>query len=125
MAIATVKTFIDTYGEREAVDLTNIDDAEVRSLDAEKLQNALNDAKAQLEAFTLSEHPLFARWQMTTARYLLDVHLRRTEVAQDYETAMKAAQSATQSVRWRPGRSSQSSARRVGSRTLPPRSSEW
>lgn len=122
MAIATVKTFIDTYGEREAVDLTNIDDAEIRSLDTEKLQNALNDAKVQLEAFTPFEHPFFARWQMTTARYLLDVHLRRTEVAQDYLDAIKAAQSATQSVRWRPAQV-RAASYRAGSRTLPPRSS--
>lgn len=110
MTLATVQAFIDTYGEREAVDLTNIDDADVQSINVSTLQTALNDAQSQLEAFVSFEHPLFARWQMATARYFLDVHLRRAEVAQDYENSLKAAQS-YRLVRLR-----------AGSRTLPPRS---
>lgn len=91
--LASVQDFVDTYGQREAINLTNLDDADTQSIQPSVLESALKDASNYLNMYVRIDHPLYKNWHLTVTRYNLDVNLRRDEVTADFQQVQTQIQS--------------------------------
>jgi phage gp36-like protein len=94
---ATVDDFILAYGEKEAIQLTNLEDGSATSVNAAKLRMAIEDANALIDNYILqanrSGRVLISsnrrRTALIIARFYLDTVRRREDVLGDYERAIK------------------------------------
>lgn len=106
---ASVDDFILAYGLKEAIQLTNIDDAAATSVNAAKLRMAIQDANSLIDSYIeqsgKSGQVLITsnrrRTALIIARYYLDTVRRREDVFKDYENALKqmAAERAMTAIR--------------------------
>jgi phage gp36-like protein len=106
---ASPDDFIVAYGLKEAIQLTNIDDAAATSVNVAKLRMAIQDANSLIDSYIEQSGKAGMvlitsnrrRTALIIARYYLDTVRRREDVKQDYETALKqlAAEMAMSSIR--------------------------
>jgi len=94
---ASVGDFILAYGLKEAIQLTNIDDASATSVNAAKLQMAIEDANALIDSY-IEQSGKAGRVLITSnrrrtalviARYYLDTVRRREDIYKDYVESLK------------------------------------
>ena len=94
---ATVGDFVLAYGQKEAVQLSNIDDAAATTVNVAKINMAIADANSLIDSYIESSGKAGMvlitsnrrRTALIIARYYLDTVRRREDVRQDYETALK------------------------------------
>ena len=97
MAYATQQDFIDAFGERETLMLTNLDNPNSVAIDPIPLDKALDDATAEIDTYIGSRYilPLAStpsvvnRYCLDIARYMLDRIRSREDVRLRYEDALK------------------------------------
>lgn len=94
---ATVGDFVLAYGLKEAIQLTNIDDASATSVNEAKLQMAIEDANALIDSY-IEQSGKAGRVLITSnrrrtalviARYYLDTIRRREDIYKDYVESLK------------------------------------
>lgn len=94
---ATPQYFIDTFGEEEALELSQIDDPNAQTIDLAKIQRALDHATAEVMTYMAGQYELPLPTPIPTvlsyktvviARHLLDKNRRREDVRSDYEDVM-------------------------------------
>ena len=94
---ASPDDFIVAYGLKEAIQLTNIDDAAATSVNVAKLRMAIQDANSLIDSYIEQSGKAGMvlitsnrrRTAIIIARYYLDTVRRREDVKADYETALK------------------------------------
>ena len=94
---ATVGDFVLAYGQKEAVQLSNIDDASATTINVAKINMAIADANSLIDSYIEQSGKAGMvlitsnrrRTALIIARYYLDTVRRREDVKQDYETALK------------------------------------
>jgi phage gp36-like protein len=94
---ASPDDFIVAYGLKEAIQLTNIDDAAATSVNVAKLRMAIQDANSLIDSYIEQSGKAGMvlitsnrrRTALIIARYYLDTVRRREDVKADYETALK------------------------------------
>ena len=94
--VATPDDFVLAYGLREAIQLTNIDDADATQPNTEKLWMAIQDAAALVDNYITQASRagkvlISSNRRRTTliiARYYLDTVRRREDVKADYEACI-------------------------------------
>jgi phage gp36-like protein len=94
---ASPDDFIIAYGLKEAIQLTNIDDAAATTVNVAKLRMAIEDANSLIDSYIEQSGKAGMvlitsnrrRTALTLARYYLDTVRRREDVFKDYETALK------------------------------------
>lgn len=94
---ASVDDFILAYGLKEAIQLTNIDDAAATTVNAAKLRMAIQDANSLIDSYIEQSGKAGMvlitsnrrRTALIIARYYLDTVRRREDVRTDYESALK------------------------------------
>jgi phage gp36-like protein len=106
---ASPDDFIVAYGLKEAIQLTNIDDAAATTVNVAKLRMAIQDANSLIDSYIEQSGKAGMvlitsnrrRTALIIARYYLDTVRRREDVKSDYETALKqlAAEMAMSSIR--------------------------
>ena len=97
---ASVDDFILAYGLKEAIQLTNIDDAAATTVNAAKLRMAIQDANSLIDSYIEQSGKAGMvlitsnrrRTALIIARYYLDTVRRRDDVFKDYEAALKQMQ---------------------------------
>jgi len=97
---ASPDDFIVAYGLKEAIQLTNIDDAASTSVNVAKLRMAIQDANSLIDSYIEMSGKAGMvlitsnrrRTALTIARYYLDTVRRREDVFKDYEAALKQLQ---------------------------------
>jgi phage gp36-like protein len=97
---ASPDDFIVAYGLKEAIQLTNIDDAAATSVNVAKLRMAIQDANSLIDSYIeqsgKSGQVLITsnrrRTALIVARYYLDTVRRREDVYKDYENCLKQMQ---------------------------------
>lgn len=100
---ATPDDFILAYGLKEAIQLTNIDDADATQPNVARLWMAIEDANALIDSFinqsTKAGKLLISsnrrRTSLIIARYYLDTVRRREDVLKDFERAIKELDAST------------------------------
>lgn len=100
---ATPDDFILAYGLREAVQITNIDDADAAQPNTDRLWMAIQDADSLIDSYinqsTKAGKLLVSsnrrRTSLILARYYLDTVRRREDILKDYERAIKELEAAT------------------------------
>lgn len=94
---ASPDDFILAYGLKEAIQLTNIDDASATSVDIAKMRMAIEDANALIDSY-IEQSGKAGRVLITSnrrrtaliiARYYLDTVRRREDVYKDYVECLK------------------------------------
>jgi phage gp36-like protein len=94
---ASPDDFIVAYGLKEAIQLTNIDDAAATTVNVAKLRMAIEDANSLIDSYIEQSGKAGMvlitsnrrRTALTIARYYLDTVRRRDDVYKDYESALK------------------------------------
>ena len=94
---ASPDDFIVAFGLKEAIQLTNIDDAAATSVNVAKLRMAIQDANSLIDSYIEQSGKAGMvlitsnrrRTALTIARYYLDTVRRREDVFKDYESALK------------------------------------
>jgi len=94
---ATPDDFILAYGLREAIQVSNLDDADAIQPNTDKIWMAIQDACALIDNYILQASRAGAllissnrrRTALTIARYYLDSVRRREDVKEDYERCLK------------------------------------
>ena len=97
---ASPDDFILAYGLKEAIQLTNIDDASATSINAAKLRMAITDANSLIDSYIEQSGKAGQvlitsnrrRTALIIARYYLDTVRRRDDVRADFETCLKQIQ---------------------------------
>jgi phage gp36-like protein len=97
MAYAIAQNFIDAFGQRETLMLTNLDNPNAVAIDPVPLNKALDDATAEIDTYIGSRYilPLNStpsvvnRYCLDIARYMLDRIRSREDVRLRYEDALK------------------------------------
>jgi len=100
---ASPDDFILAYGLKEAIQLTNIDDADATQPNVARLWMAIEDANALIDSFinqsTKAGKLLISsnrrRTSLIIARYYLDTVRRREDVLKDFERAIKELDAST------------------------------
>jgi phage gp36-like protein len=105
--MATVDDFILAYGERETIQLTNLEDGSATSVNVAKLRMALEDANSLIDnyitqagkagKFLISSNR--RRTALMIARYYLDTVRRREDVYKDYQDCIKELDDAKKDTR--------------------------
>ena len=99
---ATVDDFVLAYGEKEAIQLSNIEDGSATSVNAARIRVAIEDANARIDNYIIQAdkagRKLISsnrrRTALMIARYYLDTVRRRSDVYQDYQDCIKELESA-------------------------------
>jgi phage gp36-like protein len=94
---ASPDDFIVAFGLKEAIQLTNIDDAAATTVNVAKLRMAIQDANSLIDSYIEQSGKAGMvlitsnrrRTALIIARYYLDTVRRREDVKADYETALK------------------------------------
>jgi len=97
---ASPDDFITAYGLKEAIQLTNIDNAAATSVNVAKLRMAIQDANSLIDSYIQqsgkSGQVLITsnrrRTALIVARYYLDTVRRREDVLRDFESCLKQIQ---------------------------------
>jgi phage gp36-like protein len=97
---ASPDDFILAFGLKEAIQLTNIDDAAAKSVNVAKLRMAIQDANSLIDSYIEQSGKAGQvlitsnrrRTALTIARYYLDTVRRRDDVRQDFENCLKQIQ---------------------------------
>ena len=97
---ASPDDFIVAYGLKEAIQLTNIDDAAATSVNVAKLRMAIQDANSLIDSYIEQSGKAGMvlitsnrrRTALIIARYYLDTVRRRDDVRADFETSLKQMQ---------------------------------
>lgn len=97
---ATPDDFILAYGLKEAIQLTNIDDAAATTVNVAKLRMAIQDANSLIDSYIEQSGKAGMvlitsnrrRTALTIARFYLDTVRRRDDVRQDYDLCLKQLQ---------------------------------
>jgi phage gp36-like protein len=97
MAYADRLDFVDAFGERETLMLTNLDNPNATAINPVPLNKALDDATAEINTYVASRYivPLAStptvvnRYCLDIARYMLDRIRSREDVRLRYEDALK------------------------------------
>ena len=97
---ASPDDFIVAYGLKEAIQLTNIDDAAAASVNVAKLRMAIQDANSLIDSYIEQSWKAGMvlitsnrrRTALIIARYYLDSVRRREDVRADYESCLKQMQ---------------------------------
>jgi len=97
---ASPDDFIVAYGLKEAIQLTNIDDASATTVNVAKLQMAIQDANSLIDSYIEQSGKAGMvlitsnrrRTALIIARYYLDTVRRREDVYKDYDAALKQMQ---------------------------------
>ena len=97
---ASPDDFIVAYGLKEAIQLTNIDDAAAASVNVAKLRMAIQDANSLIDSYIEQSGKAGMvlitsnrrRTALIVARYYLDSVRRREDVRADYESCLKQMQ---------------------------------
>ena len=97
---ASPDDFIVAYGLKEAIQLTNIDDAAATSVNVAKLRMAIQDANSLIDSYIEQSGKAGMvlitsnrrRTALIVARYYLDTVRRREDVRADFETSLKQMQ---------------------------------
>lgn len=100
---ATVDDFVLAFGLKEAIQITNIDDADATQPNEVRLMMAIQDATALIDSYinqsTKAGKLLVSsnrrRTSLIIARYYLDSVRRREDVLKDYERCIKELEAAT------------------------------
>jgi len=100
---ANADDFILAYGLKEAIQITNIDDADAAQPNIVRLSMAIQDANALIDSYinqaTKAGKLLVSsnrrRTSLIIARYYLDTVRRREDVLKDYERAIKELEAST------------------------------
>lgn len=108
---ASPDDFIVAYGLKEAIQLTNIDDAAATTVNVAKLRMAIQDANSLIDSYIEQSGKAGMvlitsnrrRTALIIARYYLDTVRRREDVKADYETALKQLQAEMQMTAIRAG----------------------
>jgi phage gp36-like protein len=93
----SVDDFILTYGEREAVTISNLGDANESTINYQRIKNAIEDALVWIDTIYLQANPAAKvliqssrrRSSLIIARYYLDSCRRREDITKDYELVIK------------------------------------
>ena len=101
---ATPDDFITAYGLKEAIQLTNIDDAGATNVDVNKLWMAIQDANSLIDSYIQQSGKAGMvlitsnrrRTALIIARYYLDTVRRRDDVKADFEASLKQMQAEMQ-----------------------------
>ena len=101
---ASPDDFIVAYGLKEAIQLTNIDDAAATAVNVAKLRMAIQDANALIDSYIEQSGKAGQvlitsnrrRTALIIARYYLDTVRRREDVRLDYENCVKQIQAEMQ-----------------------------
>lgn len=101
---ATPDDFVIAFGLKEAIQLTNIDDASATTVNVAKLQMALEDANSLIDSYIEQSGKAGMvlitsnrrRTALTIARFYLDTVRKREDVKNDYESALKQIQAEMQ-----------------------------
>ena len=94
---ASPDDFIVAYGLKEAIQLTNIEDAAATTVNVAKLRMAIQDANSLIDSYIEQSGKAGMvlitsnrrRTALIIARYYLDTVRRRADVKEDYEAALK------------------------------------
>jgi phage gp36-like protein len=94
---ASPDDFVTAFGLKEAIQLTNIDDAAATTVNVAKLRMAIQDANSLIDSYIEQSGKAGMvlitsnrrRTALIIARYYLDTVRRREDVKADYETALK------------------------------------
>jgi phage gp36-like protein len=97
---ASPDDFIIAFGLKEAIQLTNIDDAAATTVNVAKLHMAIQDANSLIDSYIEQSGKAGMvlitsnrrRTALTIARYYLDTVRRREDVYKDYDAALKQMQ---------------------------------
>lgn len=97
---ASPDDFIVAYGLKEAIQLTNIDDAAATTVNVAKLRMAIQDANSLIDSYIEQSGKAGQvlitsnrrRTALIIARYYLDTVRRRDDVRQDFENCLKQIQ---------------------------------
>jgi len=97
---ASPDDFILAFGIKEAIQLTNIDDAAAKSVNVAKLRMAIQDANSLIDSYIENSGKAGQvlitsnrrRTALTIARYYLDTVRRRDDVRLDFESCLKQIQ---------------------------------
>ena len=97
---ANVDDFILAYGQKEAIQLTNIDDAAATTVNSAKLRMAIQDANSLIDSYIENSGKAGQvlitsnrrRTALIIARYYLDTVRRREDVRADFESCLKQLQ---------------------------------
>lgn len=100
---ATPDDFVMAFGLKEAIQITNLDDADAIEPNTERLWMAIQDANALIDSYinqsTKAGKLLVSsnrrRTSLIIARYYLDTVRRREDVLKDYERCIKELEAAT------------------------------
>lgn len=94
---ATVDDYIMAFGEKEAIQISNLDNASAITINSKRILNAIADANALIDAY-IKQAPKAGkllvsssrrRTALTIARYYLDTVSRRKDVLEDYQRCIK------------------------------------
>lgn len=108
---ASPDDFIVAFGLKEAIQLTNIDDAAATTVNVAKLRMAIQDANSLIDSYIEQSGKAGMvlitsnrrRTALIIARYYLDTVRRREDVFKDYENALKQLQAEMQMTAIRAG----------------------
>jgi phage gp36-like protein len=97
---ASPDDFITAYGLKEAIQLTNIDNAAATSVNVAKLRMAIQDANSLIDSYIEQSGKAGQvlitsnrrRTALIIARYYLDTVRRREDVLRDFESCLKQIQ---------------------------------
>lgn len=101
---ADVQAFIDVYGWKEAVEISNLDNPAAQTPNYERIARAIADARVFIESYIAAAtwagkaviRGSQSRTELIIARYYLDSKRRRRDVLEDYERALQMIESARQ-----------------------------
>lgn len=97
MPYATIADFEDTYGIDEAIELSNLDDAQSQSINIARLESAIDQASGLIDTYLaaryitpISTPPTYLTFiALDIARYRLDRYQPRDDIRVRYEDAIK------------------------------------
>ena len=97
---ASPDDFIIAYGQKETIQLTNIDDGAATTVNVAKLRMAIQDANSLIDSYIEQSGKAGMvlitsnrrRTALTIARYYLDTVRRREDVRNDFEACLKQMQ---------------------------------
>jgi hypothetical protein len=100
MSKTTPLDFISFVGHTEAVQLTQVDNPDIDSVDYAKIQQALDSAYNLLTQKVSPSWNLFAESELRVARKLLDPYTTREVVTSGYQEVWEWVTSRSKPIHW-------------------------
>lgn len=95
-----MQQFINFVGLEEAIQLTQIDNPDVESVDYDKIQQALSDAYNLLTQKVSPNWEMFEASELRVARKLLDPYTTREIVTNDYKEVWEWVKNRSKNIQW-------------------------